>query len=393
MSDHDSKFNLGDNSDGYTRSVSSDGSSYSFDTFTQHKKSPRSAGNPPKRQKRPAAPQGRAERPGQPQKKKVQRPSSSSQHPPVRRKELNQRMMQPPVSRNGKKPMPPQRTSRTRSEENNMHTVQRRRQTKTKRLFSYVMIALLVVIVMVVLSLTVLFPINEIEVVGSGYYPNEQVIAASGLELGENIIRCKADQVSDILSKALPYVDHAEVKRSVSGKVTITVTETVGKYAVLYGEQCVILNAQGKVLEIASGENAVKYTVVLNAAVDSPVPGTPAVFSGDISLEKVLSLGNSLADASIDKITSMDLTNISDVIVMYDARLKLQIGTLSGLERKLALAQRVIARENELNPSQYGTVNLTVDGKAYFSETIPDELLGEGVDESVTEPGDENLVG
>ena len=84
---------------------------------------------------------------------------------------------------------------------------------------------------------------------------------------------------------------------------------------------------------------------------------------------------------------------MSDVIVTVDARLTLQIGTLSGLERKLALAQRVINRENELNPEQYGTINLTVEGKAYFSETKPDKDLNEGVDESVTEPGDENLVG
>ncbi|HBL41597.1 MAG TPA: hypothetical protein DDY98_08630 [Ruminococcaceae bacterium] len=127
--------------------------------------------------------------------------------------------------------------------------------------------------------------------------------------------------------------------------------------------------------------------------VDNPVPGTTAVFGGDISLEKVLLLGKSLASASIDKITSMNLTNISDVIVTYDARLKLQIGTLSGLERKLTLAQRVISRENELNPTQYGTINLTVDGKAYFSETPQGELSGENVDESMTEPGDENLIG
>ena len=104
-------------------------------------------------------------------------------------------------------------------------------------------------------------------------------------------------------------------------------------------------------------------------------------------------LGNSLTAASIDKITAIDLTNMSDVIVTYDARLKLQLGTLSGLERKLALAQRVITRENELNPTQYGIINLTVGGKAYFSETKPEEDLNENVDESVTEPGDENLIG
>ena len=385
MSDKESKFNLGDNNEGYTRSVPPEESTYSFDSFQTKPKrqNPRSA----------AAPKGKPKaRQGQPQKQKKPR-SSQLPKPSVQRKELNQRYTPQPAQRRQRPAEQPPRTNATRSERNRRHSIQRRRQTQIKRWISYVIIALVVAGVMIALSLTILFPINEIDVAGSGHYPNEQIIAASGLELGENIIRCKANQVSETLAKSLPYVDHAEVKRSISGKVTITVTETAGKYAVVYGEQCVILNEAGKVLEIASGEKAEQYAVVLHATVENPIPGTTAVFNGDISLEKLLSLGNSLTAASIDKVTTIDLSNMSDVIVTVDARLTLQIGTLSGLERKLALAQRVINRENELNPEQYGTINLTVEGKAYFSETKPDKDLNEGVDESVTEPGDENLVG
>ncbi len=391
MSDHESKFNLGDNSDeGYTRSVNPDGSNYSFDSFSgrQQRKKAQNDAAPTGRQRAPQS--GR-----RPQQQKQRRGRAPMQPPSVSQKELNQRYT-PPQPQRRQRPagqQQPQRRSMTKSEQNRSHSIERLRQNQIKRLISYAVIALVVAGVLIALSLTVLFPINQIVVAGSGYYPNEQIISASGLQLGENIIRCKADQVSDTLSKSLPYIDHAEVKRSISGKVTITVTETTGKYAVLYGDQCVILNETGKVLEIASGEKAINYAVVIHATVKEPVPGAMAVFTGDVALEKLLTLGNALTAASIDKVTSIDLTNMGDVTVTYDARLRLQIGTFSGLERKLALAQRVINRENELNPTQYGIINLTVEGKAYFSESQPEEFLGEGVDESVTEPGDENLIG
>ena len=394
MSDNESKFNLGDNSEGYNRSVSSEGpNQYSFDNFRT---------NPDRRAPQGAAPNGR--RPAQQpngrrpaQQPNGRRPAQKKragqwQMPSVKQKRLDQRYTpQSDPRRQVRRPEQPPHPSATTSERNRRHSIQRRQQSRVKQLISYGVIALVVLGALIALSLTILFPINEIDVTGSGHYPNEQVIAASGLEMGKNIIVCKVDQVSDTLSKALPYIDHAEVKRSISGRITITVTETTGKYAVLYGEQCVILNETGKILEIASGEEAVKYAVVLKATVEKPVPGTTAVFGDGVSLEKLLMLGNSLAAASIDKITSIDLTNMSDVIVTYDARLKLQLGTLSGLNRKLALAQRVINRENEMNPSQYGTINLTVEGKAYFSETQPE--IDQGVDQSVTEPGDENLIG
>ena len=402
MSDNESKFNLGENSDGYTRSVPQETPDYSYDTFAERPKRPNPQSSAPRGGSAPKGAKGQPQqrkgqpqqRKGQPQQRKGQPPqrkrvsSPLPQAPSVRQKKLDQRYTPQPSPRKKRPAAQPQPTNTTRSERNRTHSIQRRRQTKIKRLISYVVIALFVLIVLLVLSLTVLFPINEIDVEGSGHYPNEQIISASGLEMGENVIRCKVDKVSDSLAKALPYVDHAEVQRSLSGKVTITVTETTGKYAIVYGEQCVILNETGKVLEIASGEKAADYAVVLKATINNPVPGTTAELGGSVTLEKLLSLGDSLSAAGIDKVTLIDMTDMSNVVVTYDGRLKLQIGTLSALNRKLALAQRVIDRENELNPTQYGNINLTVEGKAYFSETKPDNKAA-----AAAETGDDQLVG
>ncbi len=391
MTDNESKFNLGENSDGYTRSVPQEKPDYSYDTFTQRTGRPKQQGNAPRSGSAPKRPpqKGEPKKGQQQQQQRKRMVSPLPQAPSVRQKTLNQRYT-PQQTQRKRRPAvqpQPQPSGATKSEMNRTHSRKRRQQTKVKRWISYVFIALAVIFVLIALSLTVLFPINEIAVVGSGHYPNDQIIAASGIKMGENVIRCKVDKVSERLAKSLPYVDYAEVKRSISGKVVITVTETTGKFAILHGEQCVILDETGKVLEIVSGEKAAYYAVVLKATISDPTPGTTAVLGGPVSLEKLLSLGDSLSAAAINKVTLIDMTDMSNVVVTYDGRLKLQLGTLSGLERKLALAQRVIARENELNPTQYGTINLTVEGKAYFSETKPEKK------DAAAQPGDENLVG
>ena len=56
------------------------------------------------------------------------------------------------------------------------------------------------------------------------------------------------------------------------------------------------------------------------------------------------------------------------------------IGGMSSVERKLALAAKVIERENEIDPMQYGRIDLSsVEGKAFFKP------LEEPVEEETSE--------
>ncbi len=369
MDENNDKFIIGDNTDGYRRSTSD----YDLDLFAERKK----PSDEPKREPQSKPARGQQKVPAKKNGAKVPNFFTRKPSQPVPEKKG------PSVKRHGKPPAPQSHKANDQAvkrpsqpqggralsanERRRLHAEQRRAERRRKTILQYIAIGLAVVAVMVVLSLTVFFKIDEIQIVGDSPYTDEQIIASSGISIDENIIMCDAKGVSDKLAKALPYIGSAEVERSLNGKVTITVKVTPGRYSFINGETAVVINADGKVLGQVPAAEAVKYTVVQGLGIANAVPGETVTVNDTGAYELLKSVGVQLDAAGINKITSVDISNVYDISVVYDGRLTLLIGSTGSMDRKLALAAKVIERENEIDPMQYGRIDLgSVEGKAFF---------------------------
>ncbi len=390
MDENNDKFIIGDNTDGYRRSTSD----YDLDLFAERKKPAEEPKHEP--QSRPARAQQKA-----PSKKNGAKVPSfftrkPSQPVPEKKGPSVKRHGKPPAPQshkaNGqaaKRPSQPQEgRALSANERRRIHAEQRRAQRRRKAILQYIAIGVAVTAVMVVLSLTVFFKIDEIQIVGDSPYTDEQIIASSGISIDENIIMCDAKGVSDKLAKALPYIGSAEVERSLNGKVTITVKVTPGRYSFINGEAAVVINADGKVLGQVPAAEAVKYTVVQGLGIANAVPGETVTVNDTGAYELLKSVGAQLDAAGINKITSVDISNVYDISVVYDGRLTLIIGSTGSMDRKLALAAKVIERENEIDPMQYGRIDLgSVEGKAFFKPL--EEPTQEETSEEASTPEEE----
>ena len=347
MSEKENKFILGDNSDGYRRSADS---TQPFNLPPQ-----RPAEKPPVQKPKPVRPSARPSA-AQPVRRRPQAAASP------RRKTGQAQGEKQPMSANEKR---------------RLHNELRKKQRRRRQILTYVVLGLAVVMIAGILSLTVFFQINEITVKGDSPYTEEQIIGASGIALGENIIRCGADDVSANLSKSLPYISSATVERSASGKVVITVRQAVPEWSFLNGEQAVLIDKTGKVLEIGLPEIALEATIVQGATVTYAVPGEEIVLSDEVPLSFVKELGAAFDEAGINLLTTLNLSDTDYIQALYDGRYTLIVGSTGGIDVKLALAAKVIERENEIDPNQYATLDLTIDNKVYFRpEENPDDYSG-----------------
>lgn len=379
MSDNNGKFIIGDNTDGYRRSTTD----YDLDLFSDRKKSePKDpAPAPESKAQQGKAPRKQAQRKSSFFGKKPSAPIPEKKGPSVKRYANPPKAQKPkrparPEGAQGngqKRPLRPQKQQKPQkqvlsvNEEKRLHAEKRKEQRRRKQILQYVAIAAAVVAVVVILSLTVFFRIDEIKIIGKSPYSDEQIIASSGIAMDENIIMCDAGGVSAKLPKALPYIGSAEVERSLSGLVTITVNATTGRYSFINGELAVIVDANGKVLEEAPAEKAADYTVVTGAEVSKSVPGESLELSDAGRYEMLKSLCSKLDAAGIKSVTAIDITDVYKVSVVYEGRLTLELGNTGSIDRKLALAAKVIERENEIDPAQYGIIDLgSVEGKAFF---------------------------
>lgn len=249
-------------------------------------------------------------------------------------------------------------------------TAQRRKKNKRKKLIIRSAICFLFLVIGIILVLTMFFNISEITVSGDAVYSSEDIIKSSTVSIGDNLIFVSKDEINEKISTELPYVDSVKIKRHLPSGLELIITKTEAKYAVIENGYYTLLNNNGKVLESGLeiiGEN---ITLLNMGEITSAEVGADIVPANEKVFNKLVLVSNACEECNLENITSIDLSDIYNIKLVYQGRITLELGETDNdnTYKKLALGKSAIETQNEENEYYRGTVNLTVDGKGYWSE-------------------------
>lgn len=246
------------------------------------------------------------------------------------------------------------------------------------------------------LGATVFFQVETIAVVGNSRYTAQEVIDASGVQIGDNLFQMNKNQISQQILQRLPYVGEVSPQRGLPSTLTIQVTEisaaaqvevyqddsaqaepaaedgsgdsgeadssqAEGEATQILADQPWLISASGKLLEAApEGSGALSVT---GLTVLAPQAGTMLAVPQEqqsrlATLKELLSALE--AAGELDQVSSIDLTHSTWVGMRYrenfDARLPL------GEDMAHSLAVLSAAVEDTLQtrgPQAAGTMDLT----------------------------------
>lgn len=266
----------------------------------------------------------------------------------------------------------------------------RRRKLKRKRNFR---IAIVAVGFLLVISLTVgpivafaAFRVKTFSIEGQAPYTNEDIIEASGIQLGKSLIFADIDEACENIEKTLPYTDNVVITKKLPSGIIIRLESTEKAYAIeLSNGTYALLDKNLKVLEYAAG--IPEAITVIKGAIPNKVDiGDCVGFATEISddedddrtddrtLSLILEISKAISDNGMKDINLIDVSTISNIHLIYQNRIVLNLGDSSEITSKLSLGQRVISEEDKISLTQSGTVNLTVAKKAYFNPSDPDDI-------------------
>lgn len=102
-----------------------------------------------------------------------------------------------------------------------------RRRNRGRFGFLYKLLSTLIIFAAILMGCVVFFRVNTMVVEGNSRYPSEEIIAASGVQQGDNLFTLnKSKMVSQILTR-LPYVDDLSIERKLPDTLIFYVTESV----------------------------------------------------------------------------------------------------------------------------------------------------------------------
>ena len=232
------------------------------------------------------------------------------------------------------------------------------------------------------------FNIKEIVCVGGEKLSEQEIIKASGVKKGSNVFLANIGEIKQRISK-IPYVSEYNARRIFPNKIKIWIREAKPAFVVKTGKKYAVCDTGGKVLELADKNKEDICELIIPDKIE-PAAGKMLGNADDPKFRKITECINLLENINmLKKTNTIDFSDISDIILYYDGRLKIKLGNASELDYKLRFAEKVI-REN-ISDVEKATVDYTGD-KLYvgpYDEGEPDAAEEKSA-ESVANAADGN---
>ncbi len=249
----------------------------------------------------------------------------------------------------------------------------KKQKAKTKRgkgLWMF-MLCLVLVGALVVSAYTFLFPVKTISVEGNSRYTAEEIIAACGIETGDNLLGLNIVEIENNIRLACPYIHAVTLGRKLPTRAVLTVTEGAPVLSFYQQGEYYLVNGEYELMEINT--QPMGGAVVYGFTASSNGVGK-AITAQPKELKTVLdSLLGELGKQGITQITQMDLRDLNNIRLLFADRHIWELGNTEKLSYKIEFGAQISKRENGTGVVNLSGLNTGKNG--YFSQKVLGEFV------------------
>lgn len=233
--------------------------------------------------------------------------------------------------------------------------------------FLYKLLSMLVMCAAIITALTLFFRVDSIEVTGQQRYTAQEIIDASGVELGDNLFLLNKYDVANRLVQELPYIETVQPNRRLPDTLLLDVKECTFTFAVIQDGSVWFISPTGKIVDQTEAPLDRDVPVVDGCSLLAPSVATPIALSTDYASQRdsLLALMAALRDAGVlDEVEAIHLGDLSVLTMDYGGRFSVELPYGADYELKIQTLQLVI---DKLETNETGTICLTrEDGRVNF---------------------------
>lgn len=270
---------------------------------------------------------------------------------------------------------------KTNVERNNSSKRMRRRKRKMN-LYGLIVI-LLVFAAGVTMCYTFLFNIDEIRVSGeSDQYSAEEIVEASGIKKGDNLLRLNSKEREKNILDNLLYIETAEIEKDFPSSIEVKVSKCIPAYNVVYESSALLVSQKGKIL--ADNGFITEGLPIIYGFEPSETTAGKIISSADEQKgEAFFELIEKMNGSESVQVTSVDMSDKYSIIINYSNGIIFKMGNWTDIDYKLNMAQDVMNNENVVGKTGY----ITMIGSNQCSFRTSDEPIDvPGTEQSTTEP-------
>ncbi len=243
----------------------------------------------------------------------------------------------------------------------------RRKRQKRKKIRRRITVTLLLLIgISIGLCFTPIFHVEEIRVSGAYRIPPEEIAAASGVAVGQNIFTFNVHDVAESI-QLLPYVKGVTVRRQYPDVLSLEVQEETPVAGVTVGGMFVLLNESAKVLEAGGERWAYAVPLLIQGEIGNYTLGEKLPIDQEGQFPVLLKVAVSAAQHQLsDRIQAIYFTN-RDIYLKLSDTLRVKFGAADKPDSRMTMLKAVL---DSLPEGSSGLLDLTDGEKAYLTADV-----------------------
>ena len=270
----------------------------------------------------------------------------------------------------------------------------RQRRRRGRFGFLYKLLSFLLVFTAILVGCVIFFRVNQVTVTGNRRYTEAQIVDASGVKVGDNLLLVNKPQTVRSIARRLPYVKSVTPIRLLPDTLELRIVESVAVARIQDGEAWWLVDDRGKLLETGGAdlESHLPQIMGLKTLTASLGAMMAVELEEQIKLEGVTSLLSALTKRGMEGgvTTFIDLSGSNVIYFDYGERLTVAVPMSGDFERRVFSLQRVIEVFGEQGEEVVGTLDLTYgDDQARL---LPDRWLPESLRPQQDPPADPDPV-
>ncbi len=249
----------------------------------------------------------------------------------------------------------------------------KKQKAKAKRSKGLAMVMLCFVLAgaLIVSAYTFLFPVKTVIVEGNSRYTAEEIINASGIVIGDNLLGLNIGEIENNIRLSCPYIHGVTLQRKLPTRAVLTVTEGAPVLSFYQNGEYLLVNGRYELME----QNAAPMggTVVHGFAAVSNGVGKEVILEPKELKPLLESLVSELEKYGVTQITQIDMRDANNIRLLFADRHIWELGNTEKLAYKIEFGAQISKRESGTGIVDLKGLNTGKNG--YFSQKVIGEFV------------------
>ena len=244
----------------------------------------------------------------------------------------------------------------------------------SKGSIAYIALGIVLIAVMTVAGMSAFLRTTDFVVEGTSIYSVEEVVEASGLSVGANLMFVNTQNAIQNIRSELPFVSAVEITRKLPDTVHIQITESVAVAYIFFAGDYYIIDSTGRVLERSRGgdgsitiANINDLVEIRGVEIEETDPGSmlKPVFGTETKLQYMEDVLTGLErEELINDVSYLDVSNIVNVHFGYLNLYRVILGGStnlrpSNLRHTLSILPDSVRQVTEAHPNTAGDLDMS----------------------------------